>query len=127
MIQINKISKSYGKRVLFDDVTFSINPKERLGLVGRNGHGKSTLFKILANIEQCDSGDIHYPEDYSIGYLQQTLEFKEPTVLEEASIVLPELEGGWKELHKAEEILLGLGFLKEQFSISPLELSLIHI
>ncbi len=123
MIQINKISKSYGKRVLFDDVTFSINPKERLGLVGRNGHGKSTLFKILANIEQCDSGDIHYPEDYTIGYLQQTLEFKEKTVLDEASLALPELEGGWKELHKAEEILLGLGFLKEQFEISPLELS----
>ena len=123
MIQVNKISKSYGERVLFEDVTFSINPRERLGLVGRNGHGKSTLFKILATIEQTDSGSIHYPEDYTIGYLQQTLEFKGLTVLDEASSVLPELEGGWKELHKAEEILLGLGFLQEQFSISPLELS----
>jgi ATP-binding cassette subfamily F protein 3 len=43
MLQVTNLEKSYGKQVLFDGVSFTVNPRERVGLVGRNGHGKSTL------------------------------------------------------------------------------------
>ena len=48
MIRAENLSKSYGGRVLFDRVDFALNSRERLGLVGRNGHGKTTLFRIIA-------------------------------------------------------------------------------
>ncbi|HSQ78729.1 MAG TPA: ATP-binding cassette domain-containing protein, partial [Nitrospirota bacterium] len=51
MLQVTNIEKSYGKQVLFDGVGFTINPRERVGLVGRNGHGKSTLFRMILGEE----------------------------------------------------------------------------
>ena len=123
MLQISGLSKSYGKQSLFSDATFSINPGERIGLVGRNGHGKSTLFRILAGAEEPDSGVIHYSSDYRIGYLTQHLSFKEKTVLAEAASLLPIYDNSWREEHLAEEILFGLGFSQEQISQSPMQLS----
>jgi len=98
-------------------------PGERLGVVGRNGHGKTTLFKILLGEEQADSGEVFTPKNYRVGHLSQHLEFKHPTILEEVSSVLPEQEGGWFETYKAEEMLSGLGFSPAQFSESPSKFS----
>ena len=123
MIQISKLKKSFGEQVLFEDVTFSINTGERLGLVGRNGHGKSTLFRILTGQEVANSGEIHFPENYKVGYLSQHLEFHEPNVLEEACQGLPTQEGGWKETYKAEAVLQGLGFSAEDLQSKPSSLS----
>jgi ATP-binding cassette subfamily F protein 3 len=123
MIQVSNLSKSYGTEPLFDEATFSITYGERLGLIGRNGHGKTTLLKILAGTEELDSGKVIYPDNYKVGVLSQHLHFTEPTVLDEACLGLPELEGGWKETYKAEAVLLGLGFSKDDFEKSPQALS----
>ena len=123
MIRVSNLKKSYGSQVLFEDVTFSLQPGERLGIVGRNGHGKSTIFKILVKEEQEDSGEIVVPKNYKIGYLSQHLVFTYPTILEEVCSALPVYEGGWREEYKAEEMLQGLGFKKIDFDKPPSEFS----
>ncbi len=55
MLQVTNLEKSYGKQLLFDGVSFTVNPRERVGLVGRNGHGKSTLFRMILGEEHQDS------------------------------------------------------------------------
>lgn len=116
MLQIRNLSKSYGQQVLLDDASFVMGKGERLGLVGRNGHGKSTLFKLILGQEECDSGSIEMPKRYKIGHLQQHLHFELPTILDEANAALPIHEGGWKEEHKAEAVLMGLGFSREDLA-----------
>jgi ATP-binding cassette subfamily F protein 3 len=83
MISISNLKKAYGSQTLFDGVTFKINPRERVGLVGRNGHGKTTLFRLIIGEETPDSGIITTPKHHRIGYVQQTLAFSEDTVLKE--------------------------------------------
>ena len=78
MIRAENLSKSFGGRVLFDRVDFTLNSRERLGLVGRNGHGKTTLFRIIAGEEPPDDGGLIIPKHYRIGYVRQTLEFHAP-------------------------------------------------
>jgi len=58
MLQITNIEKSYGKQLLFDGVNLTVNPGERVGLVGRNGHGKTTLFRLILGEEHAESGQI---------------------------------------------------------------------
>lgn len=123
MIQIDNISKGFGSQQLFTDASFSIGRGERIGLVGRNGHGKSTLLKIVAGLEPSDSGEIHFPKDYRVGYLSQKLNFSAPSVLGECSKALRKNEGGWVETHKAEAVLQGLGFSQQQFDLKPEALS----
>ena len=67
MVQADELSKSYGKQVLFERVSFKINRKERVGVVGRNGHGKTTLFRLIAGLEDPDGGTISAPRNYRIG------------------------------------------------------------
>lgn len=122
MLQVNNLSKWYGEQVLLDKVSFVVNPNERIGLIGRNGHGKSTLFRILMGEDKPDEGNFSTPSRYKIGILSQYFEFHFPTVMEEACSVLPD-HGGWKEEYKAETILNGLGFPEEFFHRSPLDLS----
>lgn len=121
MIQVAQLEKSYGARTLFSDVSFSINPGEVVGLVGRNGCGKSTLFKILRGEEDSDSGDIHYGKAYKIGYLNQHIKFTEDTVLKESSLALPEDQK--LDTYKAEALLFGLGFTEEDMERSPHDFS----
>ena len=61
MIQVSNLEKSYGRQVLFDKIGFIINPGERVGLVGRNGHGKTTLFSLILGQEHQDSGTVSIP------------------------------------------------------------------
>lgn len=123
MISITGLSKSHGAQVLFENLNLVVGEKERVGLVGRNGHGKSTLFRIILGQDQPDDGTIVIPNDYKIGWLAQHLHFTNATVLEEVEAVLPEQEGGWKEVHKAEEVLQGLGFTAESMQAHPDSLS----
>lgn len=74
MLTVHKISKSYGAETILESVSFSLNPGERLGLVGPNGCGKSTLLRILAGVEKQDAGELHYSPELVIGYLPQGLE-----------------------------------------------------
>jgi ATP-binding cassette subfamily F protein 3 len=121
MVRIQNISKSYGARTLFSEVTFNINQKEKIGLVGRNGHGKSTLFRILTGEEHTDSGEIEFPNGYRAGFLQQNLKFGGGTVLDEAAAGLRDFERD--EIWKAERILMGLGFQREDMTRMPAEFS----
>lgn len=123
MLQIQQLSKAYGTRVLFDDVTFALTPGERLGLVGRNGTGKTTLLRLILGVETPDSGRIEMPKHYTVGHLSQHLEFTEPTLRAEACLGLPEQEGGWFEEYRAEEALMGLGFTVADFDRPPHEFS----
>ena len=119
MISIKNITKEYGTRTLFSDVSFDVLANERVGLVGRNGHGKTTLFRIITGEEQPDEGKIFKPNNYSIGYLGQHLEFTKSTVLEEGcqGLRAEDIGAEWK----VEKILSGLGFLKEDFNRNPSE------
>ena len=121
MIRIENLHKSYGDLILFEGINFALNEKERVGVVGRNGHGKTTLFRMILGKENPDSGSIVIPKNYRIGYVSQNLEFRRGTILAEAASALPEPE---KDQHwKAEKILAGLGFNQVDFQKQPGEFS----
>lgn len=71
MLTVENLSKSYGDKILFNDLTFTIESGERIGLIGVNGTGKSTLLKTLAGVETPDHGELKHAKDYRIEYLQQ--------------------------------------------------------
>lgn len=84
MISIENVSKTYGEKKLFNEINFTISEKERVGLIGINGTGKSSLLKIVAGIDFPDSGEIVAAKDYTISYLSQQPELDgELTVLEQ--------------------------------------------
>ncbi len=117
MIRVENLHKSYGDLILFEGLNFALNERERLGIVGRNGHGKTTLFRMILDKENPDSGSIIIPKNYRIGYVSQSLEFSHDTILSEATSALPETE---KDHHwKAEKILAGLGFNPTEFQRHP--------
>ena len=121
MINVENVSKSYGSYVLFENIGFKINPKEKVGLVGRNGHGKTTLFDMISGQQAPDSGSIGFPKNYRLGYVSQKLEFFTDTVLEEGMRGLgPDCEG---EHWRVEKILAGLGFSNDDLGRSPHEFS----
>ena len=121
MLRAERISKSYGARVLFDQVDFTVGTRERVGLVGRNGNGKTTLFRLIAGEEQPDGGNLITPRHYRIGYVRQQLDFTRPSILEEAMRALPpgESDHHWK----AEKVLAGLGFGRADLGRAPSEFS----
>jgi ATP-binding cassette, subfamily F, member 3 len=121
MIKIFEVNKAYGDQVIFKDFTFNINRGEKIGLVGRNGHGKSTLFQMILGEVALDSGSIVVPRGYRIGYMQQHLNFTKPTVLEEGCLGLSHNEE--YDTWKVEKILSGLGFSESDMHRSPQEFS----
>jgi ATP-binding cassette, subfamily F, member 3 len=121
VIKIHHLSKSYFGRELFADVNFQMNAGERLGLVGRNGHGKTTLFRLILGQEEADAGGIAIPRNYRIGHFEQHLHFSRPTILAEAALGLPEEES--HSIYKAEAILCGLGFSRADLERAPREFS----
>ena len=70
-LSVEHISKSFGDRVLFEDLTFGIEKGQKVALVARNGAGKSTLFKILMGIETPDTGIISFNKEVRVGFLAQ--------------------------------------------------------
>ncbi|MEN3339872.1 MAG: hypothetical protein V7647_3548 [Acidobacteriota bacterium] len=85
MISFSRISKQYGRQVLFVDASFQLNPGEKVGLVGPNGAGKTTLFRMIVGEETADEGDVSVPKKLTIGYLRQDVEeMSGRSVLDEA-------------------------------------------
>jgi ATPase subunit of ABC transporter with duplicated ATPase domains len=74
VISFSRISKQYGKQVLFVDTSFQLNPGEKVGLVGPNGAGKTTLFRMIVGEEVPDEGDVSVPKKLSVGYFRQDVE-----------------------------------------------------
>jgi len=121
MIVVDNLSKSYGKQGLFDSVSFKVNRKERVGVVGRNGHGKTTLFRMITGEEEPDAGTITKPRKYRIGYVEQRMRFTEATVLAEGARALP--PDAPNEIWRVEKVLTGLGFDAADLEKRPSELS----
>jgi ATPase subunit of ABC transporter with duplicated ATPase domains len=85
MIAFSRISKQYGKQIVFVDASFQLNPGEKVGLVGPNGSGKTTLFRMIVGEETPDEGDVSVPKKMSIGYFRQDVEeMSGRSVLDEA-------------------------------------------
>jgi ATPase subunit of ABC transporter with duplicated ATPase domains len=85
MISFSRISKQYGRQVLFVDASFQLNPGEKVGLVGPNGAGKTTLFRMIVGEEAPDEGDVSVPKKLTIGYFRQDVEeMSGRSVLDEA-------------------------------------------
>src|SRR5438445_2750418 len=74
MISFSRISKQYGRQVLFVDASFQLNPGEKVGLVGPNGSGKTTLFRLIVGEETADEGEVSVPKKLVIGYFRQDVE-----------------------------------------------------
>src|SRR6266850_893166 len=74
MISFSKVSKQYGRQVLFVDASFQLNPGDKVGLVGPNGAGKTTLFRMIVGEESPDEGEVSVPKKLTIGYFRQDVE-----------------------------------------------------
>ena len=85
MISIEGLSVAFGGNTLFDNITYVINKKDRIALVGKNGAGKSTMLKIIAGLQAPTSGSVNMPKDLTVGYLPQQMNLSDTrTVMEEA-------------------------------------------
>jgi ATP-binding cassette, subfamily F, member 3 len=106
MIQLSDLTKTFGDRVLFDHVTWQITDRERVGLCGPNGAGKTTLLKMMAGLDEPDSGAVLKPSALTVGYLPQDgLNHSGHTVFEEAASAFAELLAMKAEMHMLEERL----------------------
>jgi ATP-binding cassette subfamily F protein 3 len=123
MLTVTGLTKSYGRQTLFEGASFQVAPGERVGVVGRNGTGKTTLFRVLLGEEAADSGTVVVPAGYRIGYLSQHLRFDHPSALEEAASALAPREDGADETYRAKAVLAGLGFSEDDISRDPAVLS----
>jgi ATP-binding cassette, subfamily F, member 3 len=122
MLTIADVSKSYGVRTLFEDVSLFISREDRLGLVGPNGAGKSTLFNLILGEEKPDTGTISWERGADFGFLpQESAPVGEETVLEIATSgkQLEPTEDvwdiDWSLEPRAKKILAGLGFREDDF------------
>ena len=106
MLQLSSITKSFGERVLLEDVTWQISAGERVGLCGPNGAGKTTLLKMLAGLEEPDDGSIIKPAALTVGYLPQDgLAHSGRSIVAEASSAFGDLLQVKDEMHEIEERL----------------------
>jgi len=121
MLKISDIHKAYGSQTLFEGISFTVNPGEKIGLTGRNGHGKTTLIRMIIGEEHPDEGEISVPKGYRVGHVSQHLDFKGGSVIEEAVRGLQEHQK--EQTWKAEKILSGLGFSTVDMERKPSEFS----
>ena len=92
MISVNQLTLRFGGFTLFENISFLINDRDRIGLVGRNGIGKTTLMKILDREMQSDEGTVSFPNNFTVGYLPQHLNFTDSkTVIEEVLTAFKEV------------------------------------
>jgi ATP-binding cassette, subfamily F, member 3 len=101
MIQLTSASKHFGPKVLFEDLNWLITPQDRVGIVGGNGTGKSTLLKILGDMEGLEGGTIQKQKDITIGYLpQEGLSLRGRTVFSECLSVFADLKAKEREMEE---------------------------
>lgn len=107
MLNIHNLSVSFGGTYLFEEVTFRMGAGDRVGLVGKNGAGKSTMLKILAGDFKPDSGSIATEKEVRIGFLRQDIDFEQGrTVLEEAYQAFTDIKEVEKKLEKINHQLV---------------------
>ena len=96
MISIDKLSVEFSARPLFTDITYVVNDRDRIALVGKNGAGKSTMLKIIAGVEQPTGGGVSVPKGTTVGYLPQVM------VLSDSCTVRQETEKAFAHLHEIQ-------------------------
>jgi ATPase subunit of ABC transporter with duplicated ATPase domains len=101
VIEANALSKAYGDRLLFDDLTFSLPPAGIVGVIGPNGAGKTTLFRLLTGVEQPDGGTLNIGPTVQMAYVDQSREglAADATVYEEITGGVDNLKVGGREVH----------------------------
>ncbi|PYQ54188.1 MAG: ABC transporter ATP-binding protein [Acidobacteria bacterium] len=108
MIHVEGLTKRYGERVLFEDVSWHVKKRDRIGLSGPNGSGKTTLLRMLAGLEEPDAGAIRMASDTTIGYLPQDgIVHHGRTVYDEVALAFQELLALKEEQHRIEDALAG--------------------
>ena len=106
MISVEGLKVEFNATPLFEDVTYVINKKDRIALVGKNGAGKSTMLKILAGLQQPTSGVVALPKDTTIGYLPQVMVLADKnTVMQEAEKAFEHIFDMQKELERMNQEL----------------------
>ncbi|MCX6247615.1 MAG: ABC-F family ATP-binding cassette domain-containing protein [Bacteroidetes bacterium] len=105
LLQVENLSRSYGEKILFQDISFVINQHQKVALIAKNGTGKSTLLNIIAGLEPSDGGSVKFFNDVSIGYLKQDPE------LNEFNTVFDEVYESSNQIHRTirdyEKAILG--------------------
>jgi ATP-binding cassette subfamily F protein uup len=119
LLSAHQLRKSFAARPLFDELTFSIEAGERIGLIGPNGAGKSTLLRILASKTSPDDGTLSFQRGLRVGYLEQVPLFKEG-----ATVLATALEGtddpdDWENMAKAQTLLSKLSLDGTREGIGP--------
>lgn len=103
ILSCNNINKSFGVQSILEDISFSVNEGDKIGIVGVNGTGKTTLFKIITGIYGYDSGDIYTAKNCRLGYLEQNTNlYSDRTVYEEVLSVFSNLVQAEENLRKLE-------------------------
>ncbi|HPW67740.1 MAG TPA: ATP-binding cassette domain-containing protein, partial [Salinivirgaceae bacterium] len=101
MISVNQLTLRFGDFTLFENISFLINERDRIGLVGRNGIGKTTLMKILNKEMKYDEGSLAFPNQCTVGYLPQHLDFSDNlTVMQETLIAFHEVNSLEEQIEK---------------------------
>lgn len=99
MISINNLSVEFSSQLLFDNINYIINPKDKIALVGKNGAGKTTMLKIIAGLQNASHGSVSAPSDITIGYLPQQMVIEDTlTVAEEVRKVFAHIDEMHREL-----------------------------
>ena len=102
MLSIDNLTVEFSAKALFQDVSFVINDRERVALMGKNGAGKSTMLKILAGLQQPTSGSVSVPKETTVAYLPQVM------VLSDGQTVREEAEKAFAHLHRMQAQLEAL-------------------
>jgi len=106
MIHVEGLNKRYGERVLFEDVSWHVKKRDRIGLSGPNGSGKTTLLRMLAGLQEADSGQIRMASDTTIGYLPQDgIVHHGRSVYDEVVLAFEEILALKAEQHRIEDAL----------------------
>ena len=121
MVSVEHLGIEYSSRPILDDITFLINPRDRIALVGKNGAGKTTLLRLLAGVETPSSGRISKMGDITIGYLPQVMMHVDGKTLREDVMSIMRREGDEAKGDEARFIaemdrtIIGLGFERKDF------------
>lgn len=109
MLSCNKVSKTFGVETLLENISFSVNEGDKIGIVGVNGTGKTTLFKVITGILPHDRGEIFTSKNCRLGYLEQNTNFySEKTIYDEVVSVFSDLIGAEEELRSLEHQIASL-------------------